>query len=172
MRALVDFDDVRDASYGTATLEPFAASLTLRQAQGDGEAGRAAEADDAIRVEVNDRLFRVRFVDLPLPRGGPAANGATASRAGAARTATPKKGGASRKSAAAAGNDVVSPMHGVVVEIAAKQGAAVAEGDVVAVIEAMKMMNEIRAHKAGTVTAVHVQTGATVEARTPLITLS
>jgi acetyl-CoA/propionyl-CoA carboxylase, biotin carboxylase, biotin carboxyl carrier protein len=181
LRALVDFDDVRDASYGTATLEPFAASLTLRQAQGDMEAGRErpadavaenAEAGDAIRVEVNDRLFRVRFVDLPMPRGGSGANGAAASRAGAARTATPKKGGTARKSAAAAGNDVVSPMHGVVVEIAAKQGAAVAEGDVVAVIEAMKMMNEIRAHKAGTVSAVHVQTGTTVEARTPLVTLS
>jgi biotin carboxyl carrier protein len=36
----------------------------------------------------------------------------------------------------------------------------------------MKMMNEIRAHKAGTVAKVHVATGATVEARTPLITLS
>ncbi|HTD37420.1 MAG TPA: acetyl-CoA carboxylase biotin carboxylase subunit [Candidatus Limnocylindrales bacterium] len=186
LRALVDFDDVRDASYGTATLEPFAASLTLRQAQGDVAAGHGsrgdieaggrahgdAEADDSIRVEVNERLFRVRFVDLPMPRGGPVANGAAASRAGAARTTAPKKGGAARKSAAGAGNDVVAPMHGVVVEIAAKQGATVAEGDVVAVIEAMKMMNEIRAHKAGMVSAVHVQPGTTVEARTPLVTLS
>jgi acetyl-CoA carboxylase biotin carboxylase subunit len=86
--------------------------------------------------------------------------------------AAPKKGGSARKSAAAAGNDVVAPMHGVVVEISVAQGATVAEGDVVAVIEAMKMMNEIRAHKAGTVGAVHVQPGATVEARTPLVTLS
>ena len=38
-------------------------------------------------------------------------------------------------------------------------------------IEAMKMMNEIRAHKAGTVAAVHVAAGATVEARTPLLTI-
>ena len=63
-------------------------------------------------------------------------------------------------------------MHGVVVEITAAQGTSVAEGDVVAVIEAMKMMNEIRAHKAGTVETVHVVPGATVEARTPLITLA
>jgi biotin carboxyl carrier protein len=39
------------------------------------------------------------------------------------------------------------------------------------VIEAMKMMNEIRAHKGGTVTAIHVAAGATVEARAPLLTV-
>jgi acetyl-CoA/propionyl-CoA carboxylase biotin carboxyl carrier protein len=188
LRALVDFDQVRDASYGTATLEPFAASLTLRQAQGDigAAAGdNGAIADDAIRVEVNDRLFRVRFVDLPIANGGVAglgsagragdggfAGGGIAGGGGTARAAAAKKGGSARKSAAGAGNDVVSPMHGVVVEIAVAPGASVAEGDVVAVIEAMKMMNEIRAHKAGTVSAVHVQPGTTVEARTPLLTLS
>jgi acetyl-CoA carboxylase biotin carboxyl carrier protein len=48
----------------------------------------------------------------------------------------------------------------------------VTEGQVVAVIEAMKMMNEIRAHKSGTVAAVHVAAGETVEARTPLVTLA
>ena len=166
LRALCDFGPVRDATYGTATLEPFAATLgnengevTLRPAQGD-----TGEPDDAIRVEVNDRLFRVRFVDLPVPRG----TGAPA----AARTA-PKKGGRERgASSAASGNDVVSPMHGVVVELPLAAGAPVAEGDVVAVIEAMKMMNEIRAHKAGTVATVHVAPGATVEARTPLLTLA
>jgi len=40
------------------------------------------------------------------------------------------------------------------------------------VIEAMKMMNEIRAHRTGTVTQVHVTPGATVEAQTPLVTLA
>jgi acetyl-CoA/propionyl-CoA carboxylase biotin carboxyl carrier protein len=122
----------------------------------------ATASDDAIRVEVNEQLFRVRFVDLPLPRNGNAAHAASPQ---------PKKGGTAKKSAATAGNDVVAPMHGVVVEIPVAAGAAVAEGDVVAVIEAMKMMNEIRAHKAGTVAAVHVAAGATVEARAPLLTL-
>ena len=127
-----------------------------------------AQADDGtIRVEVNGRLFRVRFVDLPVPRGvaGPSA-------AGARGTSAPKKGGTTRKSGAAAGNDVISPMHGVVVEIPVAQGASVNEGDVVAVIEAMKMMNEIRAHKAGTVATIHVAAGVTVEARTPLVTIT
>jgi acetyl-CoA/propionyl-CoA carboxylase biotin carboxyl carrier protein len=196
LRALCDFGPVRDASYGTATLEPFAASLgaaatngaahdgrTLRQAQGDtggqgdsggrGDTGGQGDAtssqdDDTMRVEVNGKLFRVRFVDLPVARG-------VAARGGAATPAAktmPKKGGGARKPAAAAGNDVIAPMHGVVVEIPVAQGASVSEGDVVAVIEAMKMMNEIRAHKTGTVSAVHVAAGATVEARTPLVTIA
>ncbi|HZX68459.1 MAG TPA: biotin/lipoyl-containing protein, partial [Candidatus Elarobacter sp.] len=161
LRALIGFGPVRDASYGTATLEPFAAEYgTLRPAQDDSAA--AQSQDDVIRVEVNERLFRVRFVDLPLPSG--------AGRA-AARPTAPKKGGAPRPSRTAAGNDVIAPMHGVVVEIFAKQGDTVTDGQVVAVIEAMKMMNEIRAHKAGSVSTVHVAAGATVEARAPLITL-
>jgi acetyl-CoA/propionyl-CoA carboxylase biotin carboxyl carrier protein len=194
LRTLCDFGAVRDASYGTATLEPFAASLAsaasngvahgerpLRQAQGDtgaqgdgtgagggtgGGDGAGADDDGTIRVEVNGRLFRVRFVDLPVPRG------TAAPTVGGGRATVLKKGGGTRKSAAAAGNDVISPMHGVVVEIPVAQGASVNEGDVVAVIEAMKMMNEIRAHKTGTVAAVHVAAGATVEARTPIVTIA
>src|SRR5581483_6387001 len=88
-----------------------------------------------------------------------------------AKAPAPKKGGTARPAASAAGNDVVAPMHGVVVEIPVVPGANVHEGDVVAVIEAMKMMNEIRAHRAGTVGAVHVSAGTTVEARSPLVTL-
>ncbi len=163
LRALVDFGPVRDASYGTATLEPFAATLAAAGSNGAIPALRPVTDDDTVRVEVNGRLFSVRFVDLPFPRG--------TARAGGAK-AVPKKGGPARTSAAAAGNDVISPMHGVVVEIPVAPGATVAEGDVVAVIEAMKMMNEIRAHRSGSVATIHVAPGATVEARTPLITLA
>ena len=181
LRALCDFGPVRDASYGTATLEPFAASLGAASTNGVAHdegagpgmgagAGMSAGSDDdaTVRVEVNGKLFRVRFVDLPVPSGAVARGGA----APASAKAMPKKGGAARKPAAAAGNDVIAPMHGVVVEISVALGASVNEGDVVAVIEAMKMMNEIRAHKAGKVTAVHVAAGATVEARTPLVTIA
>jgi acetyl-CoA/propionyl-CoA carboxylase biotin carboxyl carrier protein len=124
-----------------------------------------------VRVEVNGKLFRVRFVDLP-ESGRVAARGGASAGAGGGRGTIPKKGGGARKPAAAAGNDVIAPMHGVVVEIPVAQGASVSEGDVVAVIEAMKMMNEIRAHKTGTVASVHVTAGTTVEARTPLVTIA
>jgi acetyl-CoA/propionyl-CoA carboxylase biotin carboxyl carrier protein len=161
LRALIDFGPVRDASYGTQTLEPFAASLAAPPAETGGDETPEPVTDDTIRVEVNDRLFHVRFIDLP--GLAPAPNGAP-------KTAV-KKGG--RKAAAVAhGNDVVAPMHGVVVELPRAAGSTVAEGDVVAVIEAMKMMNEIRAHKSGTIAALHVAPGATVEARAPLVTIA
>ena len=161
LRALIDFAPVADASYGTQTLEPFAASLGPEFGNSIIDAQTSATpGDGTIQVEVNDKLFRVRFVDLPFARGN----------AQPAR-AMPKAGG-SRKAAAPQGNDIISPMHGVVVELLPAEGAAVAAGDVVAVIEAMKMMNEIRAHKAGTVAKIHATKGTTVEARSPLITLS
>jgi acetyl-CoA/propionyl-CoA carboxylase biotin carboxyl carrier protein len=159
LRALVDYPPVIDATYGTQTLEPFAATLSALSPPLEDTPSPARPDDGTLRVEVNDKLFRVRFVDLPLAAGN----------AQAARVA-PKA--PARKAATPQGNDVVSPMHGVVVELPLPEGAPVAAGDVVAIIEAMKMMNEIRSHKAGTVAKIHVATGATVEARSPLITLS
>ena len=171
LRALCDFGPVQDASYGTATLEPFAASLgaaalTVTAATGSttGETAStpAAPTDETIRVEVNGKLMRVRFVDLP-----PALRGTSAPASKPVRG-----GGGARKAGAAHGNDVIAPMNGVVVEIPVSAGATVAEGDVVVVIEAMKMMNEIRAHKSGTIATVHVEPGAGVEARAPLVTFA
>jgi len=170
LRALCDFGPVQDASYGTATLEPFAASLGAAALRGTAATGSttgetastpAAPADETIRVEVNGKLMRVRFVDLP-----PALRGTSAP------APKPVRGGGARKAGAAHGNDVIAPMNGVVVEIPVSAGASVAEGDVVVVIEAMKMMNEIRAHKSGTIATVHVEPGVGVEARAPLVTFA
>src|SRR3989304_5007080 len=62
----------------------------------------------------------------------------------------------------AGGWAVLSPMAGGVVEVYAKAGDAVAEGDVLMLIEAMKMNNELRAQREGTVREVHVQVGQRV----------
>jgi len=164
LRALIDYPPVIDASYGTATLEPFAATLGGAAANGAAASSLVPDAGDeaTIQVEVDGRLFRVRFVDLPFARP---ANGTAAASKPAAK-ARP-----ARASAVPAGDDVLAPMHGVVVEIPVAAGTVVNAGDVVAVIEAMKMMNEIHAHKAGTVEAVRVVAGDTVEARTPLLAI-
>ena len=164
LRALVDFAPVIDASYGTATLEPFAASLALDEPARTAPSPTPTEAADTIRVEVNDKLFRVRFLDLPA--------GFRGSTAGQGGVKPVLKKGAARKATAPQGNDIIAPMHGVVVEVPVSTGQSVAEGDVVVVIEAMKMMNEIRAHKAGTIAAVHAAQGATVEAQALLVSLS
>jgi acetyl-CoA/propionyl-CoA carboxylase biotin carboxyl carrier protein len=60
-------------------------------------------------------------------------------------------------------------MHGIVAEIRVKPGDAVTDGQVVAVIEAMKMMNEVIAHRAGTVGSIGASAGETVETGAPLI---
>ena len=144
---------------GSAQDDMGSAQGDTRDAQGGM---RFAQGDvEVIQVEVNDRLFRVRLIDLP---GRPATNGVAQRRA-------PRLGGSAR-SRGAVGNAVLSPMHGVIVEIGVAEGQPVHEGQVVAVIEAMKMMNEIRAQKAGSVTKIHTSAGATVESGSPLMAIA
>ncbi len=89
----------------------------------------------------------------------------------APRRLAPRLTSLHRSGANAGGSSVLSPMHGLIVEVRVATGDRVAEGQVVAVIEAMKMMNEIRAHRNGTVAAVHVEGGSSVESGSPLLTL-
>ncbi|HEY5425854.1 MAG TPA: biotin carboxylase N-terminal domain-containing protein [Candidatus Tumulicola sp.] len=173
LRALCDLPAVIDASYGTSTLEAFA--RTLSAPAGDGaETGPTPNVqarvrgvvtgndDGILRVEVNDKLFHVRLVDTPfrVASGSPAL------------PAAPRLGGARKSPAKRTGNDVVSPMHGAIVALNVAEGSEVAEGAVVAVIEAMKMMNEIRAHKSGTVVRVHGAPGGSIEAGAPIVTIA
>ena len=163
LRALCDDPEVIQGSYGTATLEAFAA-LHRESLGSNAASGTTVEAAPSreIRVEVNDRMYRVRLLDRPA--SAPHRNGTNGLRI------APRS--AKRANAAASGNDAVSPMHGVVIEVKVGKGDAVSEGQVVAVVEAMKMMNEIRAHRAGTVETIHAAAGATVEAGTPLVTIA
>ena len=78
---------------------------------------------------------------------------------------TRKKGGA----AAASGDAVTAPMQGTVVKVAVEEGATVEEGDLVVVLEAMKMENPVTAHKAGTVTGLAAEAGAAVTQGTVLL---
>jgi acetyl-CoA/propionyl-CoA carboxylase biotin carboxyl carrier protein len=163
LRALGDHAPVVDNTYGTTTLEAFAqrwAAGTPPAPPSDGALGAAPPAD-TVRVEVNDRLYVVRLLDLP-PRPGAAAQPLRAA----------PRHSVSRAAASGASSDQIrSPMHGLVVELAVESGSTVAEGQVLAVIEAMKMMNEIRAHRAGVVAAIHVKAGETVESQALLVSL-
>lgn len=64
---------------------------------------------------------------------------------------------------------VKPPMPGKVVEVKVKEGQEVKEGDVLCVLEAMKMQNDLKSPVSGKVTRIHVQDGANVEATTILI---
>ncbi|MED5455156.1 MAG: biotin/lipoyl-containing protein [Candidatus Thermoplasmatota archaeon] len=64
---------------------------------------------------------------------------------------------------------ISSTIPGKIVSISAKEGQMVSEGDVVMILEAMKMQNEIQAPLSGTVTAINCKPGDSVEANSPLI---
>ena len=70
------------------------------------------------------------------------------------------------------GDTVEAPMPGTIVNVLVKEGQKVNAGDVVVIIEAMKMENEIMAPKNGTITQVVTQQGAKVETGTPLIVIA
>ncbi len=72
---------------------------------------------------------------------------------------------------AGAGKDIVSPLPGVIISVDVKEGAAVKRGQKVAVIEAMKMENDILADCDGTVTAVHVSKGDSVLEDAKIVTI-
>jgi acetyl-CoA/propionyl-CoA carboxylase biotin carboxyl carrier protein len=171
LRALNDSPHVVDGSYGTATLESFATTWAPAQsapASASGDAGTPATTDsDVVRIEVNGKLFNVRMIDAP-PLTSTAGTSSGSARALPRKTAHSK----AKNGRVPSGNDVIAPMHGVVVEVSVAAGDDVNEGQVVAVIEAMKMMNEIRAHRAGSVAAVHANKGATVEANAPILSLA
>ena len=117
-------------------------------AEGDDPAGRTS-----MIVEVDGKRLEVN-----LPAGFAAS--------GAAPAAEPKKAKRSRGKAgsAASGNSLTAPMQGTVIKIAVEDGQQVAEGDLIVVLEAMKMEQPLTAHRAGTIASLSAEVGATVSA--------
>ncbi|WP_433357241.1 acetyl/propionyl/methylcrotonyl-CoA carboxylase subunit alpha [Microtetraspora malaysiensis] len=125
-------------------------------------AGDTATAEpgavERITVEVGGKRLEV-----VLPAGLGATGAAASARPNGGRS---KRAGGARKAggAAASGDALTSPMQGTIVKVAVEDGAVVAEGDVIVVLEAMKMEQPLTAHKAGTVTGLSAQVGAGVTA--------
>ncbi len=105
-------------------------------------------------VEVNGRRFTVRTIGAG-PRNPLAAQPVKAA---------PKRSGSGRGKSGQDGADLVSPIQGTVLRLGAEPGAAVQAGDLIAVVEAMKMENEIRAHRTGTVKEMLVAVGDRIAA--------
>jgi acetyl-CoA/propionyl-CoA carboxylase biotin carboxyl carrier protein len=106
------------------------------------------------KVEVSGKLFDVKVI-------GDAFTGGVASiNAGGKRP--PKRERKSGGGTSASSESLPSPLQGTVLKVAVEQGAEVSEGDLICVIEAMKMENEIAAHRSGKVTSLNVAEGAAV----------
>jgi acetyl-CoA/propionyl-CoA carboxylase, biotin carboxylase, biotin carboxyl carrier protein len=120
------------------------------------------EADETVEqtytVEVSGKRFDVKVIGAP-PAVGVATNGSGPAAAGGRRP--PRR--AERSGGGGGGGDTLaSPLQGTVLKVAVEAGAEVQEGALIAVIEAMKMENEITAHKAGTVAELPITVGASV----------
>lgn len=113
-------------------------------------------------ISVNGTSYEVEVEEIGGGYSAPAP--AQASAPTPAPAAAPKA--APKKAAApvAAGEKVTAPMPGNIWQVVASTGQEVAEGDVIMVLEAMKMENEIMAPKAGKVASINVEKGDSVEA--------
>lgn len=128
------------------------------------------------KVTLNNRVYEVEVeqgeamlvneYELAAPAVAAPAAPAAAPVAAAAPAAAPTAG------ALAAGEVITSPMPGNILKINVTQGQKVNEGDVLIVLEAMKMENEISATKSGTVAQINVTKGAVVETGTPLVVIA
>ncbi|MEW2017081.1 acetyl/propionyl/methylcrotonyl-CoA carboxylase subunit alpha [Rhodococcus sp. NPDC076796] len=182
-RALAEF-----TVEGLATVIPFHAAVVSDPAFiGDGEsfdvhtrwietewdnqvppftAGQPIDDDEvlprqSVVVEVGGRRVEVSLPgELTLGNGG--GNAGAVRRKPKART----RGGAG--AGAASGDSVTAPMQGTVVKVAVTEGQTVDAGDLIAVLEAMKMENPVNAHKAGTITGLTVTAGDAITQGTVL----
>ncbi len=107
-------------------------------------------------VTVNGASYKVKM-ETPIAPAAPVAAPAAPAPATAAAAPAPAPSAGS-----GAGKAITSPLPGVIIEVSVKEGQAVKAGQRVAVIEAMKMENEIQASSDGTVTAVLVNKGDSV----------
>ncbi|MFV9457324.1 acetyl/propionyl/methylcrotonyl-CoA carboxylase subunit alpha [Rhodococcus sp. NM-2] len=111
-----------------------------------------------------------RRVEVSLPGQFTLGTGAGAA-AGAVRKKPKARTRGGAHGGAASGDAVTAPMQGTVVKVAVEEGQQVAEGDLIAVLEAMKMENPVNAHKAGVVTGLAVEPGAAITQGTVLAEL-
>ena len=136
-----------DGNFGVYTKwieEEWDNQLPAHDDSTDAEAAEA-EPSQVHTVEIDGRRIEVAL---------PASFGIN----GAPRKKKKRKGSGAK--AAVSGDAVTSPMQGTVIKVNVEEGQEVAEGEVLLVLEAMKMENPVKAHKAGTVTGLAVEAGA------------
>lgn len=119
---------------------------------GGADADAEQESRETVVVEVGGKRLEVT---LPAGLGASAAAALPGKR-------SPRRKAAKKAGAAASGDALASPMQGTIVKVAVEEGQEVSEGDLVVVLEAMKMEQPLNAHRSGTVKGLSAEVGATV----------
>ena len=168
-RAIVD-----DPAFAPADGAPFSVYTRWIETEFDNQlepwSGSLAEphAEPAARhtvvVEVSGKRLEVSLPESLMPSGGAASRTAVA--------APPKRRGSSAVASGASGDAVTSPMQATVVKLAVAEGDSVVAGDLVVVLEAMKMEQPMTAHKDGTVTGINATVGETVSSGHVLLSIT
>ena len=144
-------------------------SLAVEAPAETAEAAEPPAVEHSYTVEVSGKRFDVKVIGPPFAGGS--MNGSTPEAGAALVTRRPPR--RARTAGVAGGGDtLVSPLQGTVLKVAVEPGAVVEEGSLVAVIEAMKMENEITAHKAGRVVELPIAVGASVATGDTLAVIS
>jgi len=125
-------------------IKPFAVPADAEE----DETGR-----ETIVVEVGGKRLEVSL---------PSSLGMTLARTGLAAGAKPKRRAAKKSSSAASGDTLTSPMQGTIVKVAVEEGQEVKEGDLIVVLEAMKMEQPLNAHRSGTIKGLAAEVGASL----------
>jgi acetyl-CoA/propionyl-CoA carboxylase, biotin carboxylase, biotin carboxyl carrier protein len=126
------------------------------------------KVEQSYTVEVSGKRFDVKVLGPAFAGGGAPANGATGAAAGT--RGAPKR--TQRKSSSGGGPDTLpSPLQGNMWKVLVKQGDTVEEGQLLCIIEAMKMENEITAHKAGVIAELPIKEGDPIAAGAPIATI-
>jgi acetyl-CoA/propionyl-CoA carboxylase biotin carboxyl carrier protein len=159
---------VRDPAF---TTEPFTVHTRWIETEWSGgvpaftdaaPATPAAERETVV-VEVGGRRLEVSL---------PADHGRNTGTVASPRPPARRSGAGSKSAGPASAEALSAPMQGTIVKIAVQDGDTVAEGDLIVVLEAMKMEQPLQAHRAGTVGALLIEVGATVTAGTAICTIT
>ncbi|WP_222267375.1 acetyl/propionyl/methylcrotonyl-CoA carboxylase subunit alpha [Modestobacter marinus] len=160
---------VRDAAF---TTEPFTVHTRWIETGWDNQVPPYAAAAPSGEEEPPRQTVVVevggRRLEVSLPAGLAVGGGAPAPAGGS----KPRRRSGGHGGAAVSGDALTSPMQGTIVKVAVSDGATVAAGDLVVVLEAMKMEQPIVAHKAGTVSGLSAEVGASISSGATICTIS
>ena len=148
---------VRDPAF---TSHPFTVHTRWMETEFDNQippfAGAAEAAEEAATREIVVVEVGGKRLEVSLPAGFGSGGGA------GPRKAAPKRSAGKRSASGASGDSLIAPMQGTIVKVAVSDGDVVSAGDLVVVLEAMKMEQPLNAHKSGTITGLAAQVGAVV----------